>query len=295
MADGHHSGCLFCGKPTKTFKSSGRAMKYCSNTCADRARRARLGMVPKRFRSEQTCRNCGVTYMPREANRTKFCSRECAFEHKRSKKVRASRIYCRECRVCGRVFTARRVNTKDCSDECAGDAARIASVKRYQASPYVSQCRICGTAFVGDGSHKRTCSDDCHDLAKARAAERAREASHEAKHRRRAKIKGSMIGPVGRITVFKRDNWCCQACGCNTPRHLMGTTHDDAPELDHITPLAVGGAHTLNNVQTLCRLCNLLKGAMTYPEFTRWLGATANEIATGGIKSSPFACFPPRV
>jgi 5-methylcytosine-specific restriction endonuclease McrA len=36
---------------------------------------------------------------------------------------------------------------------------------------------------------------------------------------------------------------------------------DDAPELDHIVPLACGGAHTYQNTQCTCRECNGRKGA----------------------------------
>jgi hypothetical protein len=36
---------------------------------------------------------------------------------------------------------------------------------------------------------------------------------------------------------------------------------DTAPELDHIIPLASGGAHVWDNVQCTCRKCNGEKGA----------------------------------
>ena len=40
-----------------------------------------------------------------------------------------------------------------------------------------------------------------------------------------------------------------------------GTCDPRAPELDHIVPLALGGAHVPENVQDACRACNSAKGA----------------------------------
>jgi endogenous inhibitor of DNA gyrase (YacG/DUF329 family) len=46
-----------------------------------------------------------------------------------------------------------------------------------------------------------------------------------------------------------------------TPKSLRGTFVDNAPELDHIIPLSLGGTHTKSNTQLLCRKCNRIKGA----------------------------------
>lgn len=61
--------------------------------------------------------------------------------------------------------------------------------------------------------------------------------------------------------VFERDKWRCQICGCNTHKELRGTIAPNAPELDHIIPLSLGGPHTVKNAQCLCRECNRKKGA----------------------------------
>ena len=48
----------------------------------------------------------------------------------------------------------------------------------------------------------------------------------------------------------------------------IGPSHDArAPELDHVVPLASGGAHTYANSACACRECNILKGALTVAEF----------------------------
>lgn len=61
--------------------------------------------------------------------------------------------------------------------------------------------------------------------------------------------------------VFDRDGWCCHLCGCKTPKRLRGTYEDNAPELDHLEPLATGGEHSRRNTACSCRKCNNMKGA----------------------------------
>ena len=53
-----------------------------------------------------------------------------------------------------------------------------------------------------------------------------------------------------RLAVYERDGWKC--LHCSTPERLS---------LDHIHPYSLGGADTLENLQTLCRPCNSRKGA----------------------------------
>jgi len=69
---------------------------------------------------------------------------------------------------------------------------------------------------------------------------------------------GELVSPH---EVFKRDKWRCRACGCKTPKELRGTIEPNAPELDHVIPLSLGGPHTRKNLQCLCRSCNSKKSA----------------------------------
>ena len=52
-----------------------------------------------------------------------------------------------------------------------------------------------------------------------------------------------------RWEVWERDNFTCQHCG--TRRHLS---------IDHIIPESKGGTTVLENLQTLCKKCNSIKG-----------------------------------
>lgn len=63
------------------------------------------------------------------------------------------------------------------------------------------------------------------------------------------------------VKILERDGWRCKLCGVRTPHSKRGTYADDAPEIDHIIPIAEGGDHAEYNVQCLCRRCNSEKGA----------------------------------
>jgi 5-methylcytosine-specific restriction endonuclease McrA len=64
------------------------------------------------------------------------------------------------------------------------------------------------------------------------------------RHKRKTPTKGR------RFDVFKRDGYICKIC-----RKPGGEL-----EVDHIVPLAKGGANTMDNLQTVCRPCNRSKG-----------------------------------
>jgi 5-methylcytosine-specific restriction endonuclease McrA len=53
-----------------------------------------------------------------------------------------------------------------------------------------------------------------------------------------------------RLFVWQRDGGACRNCGATTNLHF-----------DHVIPRSWGGASTADNVQLLCRDCNLKKGA----------------------------------
>lgn len=58
------------------------------------------------------------------------------------------------------------------------------------------------------------------------------------------------VSPDSRIFVWQRDGGTCRNCG---------STHD--LHFDHVIPRSWGGASTAENIQLLCRDCNLRKGA----------------------------------
>jgi hypothetical protein len=66
----------------------------------------------------------------------------------------------------------------------------------------------------------------------------------------------SILRPKLRYTVLSRDKFACVTCGRKPSVDPVTILH-----VDHVVPVALGGKTVLNNLQTLCDLCNLGKGA----------------------------------
>ena len=56
-----------------------------------------------------------------------------------------------------------------------------------------------------------------------------------------------------RFSIYDRDGYHCRKCGKSGWSHYL--------EIDHIIPISKGGKSTYDNLQTLCRECNLEKGS----------------------------------
>ncbi|MBK5204349.1 MAG: HNH endonuclease [Polaromonas sp.] len=121
--------------------------------------------------------------------------------------------------------------------------------------PALKLCKCCGMGykpvFTG-GAPSAYCGIKC-----AEVVERASKRIEKAK--RKAVLRGATVECVDPFKVFDRDKWRCRLCGVRTPKGKRGTYADDAPELDHINPLAKGGEHSYINTQCSCRRCNGLK------------------------------------
>lgn len=88
--------------------------------------------------------------------------------------------------------------------------------------------------------------------------EAGRNAWRKANDKRRALKLGAVCEEFTCSEVFERDKYRCQLCGRKT-RPTYNRYHSFYPNLDHIIPLSVGGAHTKQNTQCLCRQCNMDK------------------------------------
>lgn len=250
-------GCVGCGAATKTFVSSGKPAKWCSERCSTNWHKR------QRVWSHQCA--CGATWTSR-AEHSSAC-RRCAARKAglasgarstANAKPRQSPVYLRTCRQCKVQWVGRGAATY-CSDACRASRARErhSGPLRIEALP----CRSCNQAFDvlrgsgARGNHERVCGP-CK-----RKMKRMWRRISGANHRKRARRYGCAYQPVNRLRVFERDQWQCAACHCSTPRRLMGTFDVAAPELDHVVPLSNGGPHSYENCQLLCRACNIKKGA----------------------------------
>jgi 5-methylcytosine-specific restriction endonuclease McrA len=256
---------------------------WCSSACRERHRPRRTRKWPtRRLLSVFTCEGCGKGFHPPNNTAGRFCSRHCAYasfswlmrEKKRNiaahyKKHLRSGYRIVACQNCRKMFKPKNINSTHCSRECELETGRKKEWLKRRGQ--VVSCVACGARFCNLNGYGRynACSELC-------ARERDARQTKKMKSARKARERGakSTIYLVDPLLVLQRDEWKCRACGCDTPPDLRGTNDDNAPEIDHIWPLSKGGSHTYRNLQTLCRLCNLLKADMWQSEFAqRYLGA----------------------
>ena len=151
-------------------------------------------------------------------------------------------------------FTKKLPHERFCSRSCQLKGHnRAVQESRRNSAP--RPCGWCQTVFVPEyGSlSKRYCCAGCREASR-------RKVRSGSSHRRRAAKYGCTYEPISKRRVFERDGWRCYLCGCETPIAQSGTTADNAPELDHVVPLAKGGPHAYANVRCCCRRCNRAKG-----------------------------------
>lgn len=226
--------CKECGKEyIQIYGNKGFCSAYCAGQYNGRKKKNR----------EKTCAYCGRTYK----GEGKYCSKEC----KELQEIKNKTVICKNC---GKKFIGR-PNSEYCSEECHKEAHKN-KWREYAELNFISEkiiCKECGKEFWTKygNKHRVFCSNECLKRNTQRAVKSAR----------RARIKGNGYELFDPREVLRRDKYTCQICGIKTPAKLRGTIDDSAPELDHVIPLALGGRHTRENTQCLCRKCNEMKGA----------------------------------
>lgn len=259
--------CLTCGGEV-----TGRVTKkYCGKQCSRIAERSKRDMAAELARRKETapeweCEHCGSTFRRHrhKKNAARFCSRECGFAAKSNVWVgptvssglsaaamdfdvsfAVTRCVCRQCGV---RFNGENLTDKWCSSECRR-VAYVAANDNVDRS--ARPCAECGVDFCPEYGMKRRrfCSPPC-----------AKRSGNRTKRKKeRARKRGATVETVDPNKVFDRDGWRCQLCGVKTPRKLRGTDKPNAPELDHIVPLAKGGEHSYRNTHCACKACNAAK------------------------------------
>lgn len=240
--------CQECGTPTTR-------PRFCCVPCSWRARDRRKGVRPlEKANAERAasairrgCAVCGVQFRPtrwgnhRNGEQT-CCSRECSAQRKRSQTARH--------------YDYPRANACDQCGRCVSLRAKYCSA----CSPWVqpNRCRDCGVEVSKGAQRCEPCRKKAvaASKAKAKANPAYRVRKRAAKAARRALERAAEADRFDPFEVFERDGWRCHMCGCSTPKRYRGTYRPNAPELDHIVPLAKGGQHTKVNTACSCRACN---------------------------------------
>jgi 5-methylcytosine-specific restriction endonuclease McrA len=200
------------------------ALKYCSNVCKLRTWRSKNPEAYKAQRAKHEVRKVSAYFAG----------------------------YCE----CGAPMGGRRERAKcnACEAKAVAATARAKAEALHRQDAKVIKCEECDCSFCPlyvMGRRSGTCS----------ACSEARARAHKTAARlvRRAKERSAKVESVDPYRVFERDGWLCRLCGASTPRAKRGTYEDDAPELDHVVPIAKGGEHSYANTQCACRRCNGLK------------------------------------
>lgn len=201
-----------------------------------------------------SCDTCGAPFTSQYSCKTaggwtRFCGAAC---YQLSRTIEAGRLprlvvtsHHGHCEGCGHHYRKTIATQRYCSDGCRPSD--------YEWTPAIRECTCCGVMFEAS-KWQRTCSEAC-------AHEVSRRARRTSKAKRRAAKRGAKCERFDPIEVLARDGWRCQLCGVSTPQRLRGSCDPRAPELDHVVPLAAGGAHSRSNTQCACRACNNTKGA----------------------------------
>lgn len=288
--------CEYCGAE---FEPSRKTNRFCSKKCKDLSGCARRGVKcnlnPEPF--HKICKICGKPFDSYRAAAV-TCSPECAeVLHPKTKGIKkiepvgawVNRLHGNEfdfvewkskkrallrCKTCGNVIERAEstIRAKGIECEFCKEQKRLQEARRKMAcffnalaqarTPKI--CAACGGEFFSTYSNQIYCSSRCKHKAQGR----------KGSYRARCRKYGVFYDPsVNRTAVIKRDGGVCQICGkmCDPNDHRWGTLGPDSPTVDHIIPLARGGAHTWNNVQCVCAICNSYKRDLVGEEVGQWV------------------------
>lgn len=212
------------------------------------------------------CLGCNKLFIPKKKDRTKYCSRECAYRNITSWSKFHTKLR-KEIDALKRINKAKDVRLL--SFFVLKEMASLLRISRAKHKKYYEslksgskahkQCPFCNKRFVYfvvKGCPPKYCND-CKSIVYKKNKETSRRIC---KAKRRARIKCLPFESIDPLKVFERDKWICHICKKKTDKNLRGTFDDKAPELDHIVTLAEGGSHIHSNVACSCRKCNQTKG-----------------------------------
>lgn len=201
--------------------------------------------------SVRGCLACLTPISTPDARR--YCSTECRKAARRAESAAIRAEVTKICPACSARFSpAKSMRQLYCSPRCSKAATRDAASRVCSGEGCDRPVRARGLCAMhwrrqarADGRESPPAWDD-----------RRRAASQK----RRAQKRGTQVEDVLPTEIFDRDGWCCGICA--EPVSPESAWPDPlSPSLDHILPLALGGAHVRANVQLAHLACNVRKGA----------------------------------
>jgi hypothetical protein len=245
--------CVECGSSFVTEKrSGGKTAVVCSMQCKVIRRRRIISQATQVC----VCMACGKQFAKRSRQKdsNRFCSRHCAGTAK--KEMRETEHHKRIFAIADGFLHVMlkwvRIEHKRIAEEQKRIAAEESRGQRIRRA--IASCKKCGKDFERvegrRGAVKRDCRE-CTMLAK-------KQLNKAHKLLRKARLRGSDAVKVNPDDIFKRDKWRCQLCGRKVTKKVS-PNDDRYPNLDHVIPACDLGPHRPDNLQCLCRACNLAK------------------------------------
>jgi len=238
--------CEYCNKP---YIADRRTQRFCSETCSNKWHNQ--NRPNKKYLKSYICKYCGEPFIPKAADRTTFCSRDCAFKYKAEQKakrlkereIQKEKEHKRICVVCGKPFTSK-TNQKYCSKKCLKEKERIRARQQAKEKYQIKEpliCKECGKPFIPEYPSKRRnfCSDDCAKKYKARLhaiyrkSNKGRIRKFKERHKRRANINKVKYENINPLEVYESHNWICGICGKKINPKLK-CPHPMSASIDHM-------------------------------------------------------------
>ncbi len=199
----------------------------------------------------RSCERCGTTYLVRSDHASKFCGVACAVRARFARYENTAVVLYRRPPMWMHRYKSKELTIMRTIIWVSGS------------------CQICGTNFVSSNTTNRTCSSECaksfrYEYKKKkqnmdRKTLDGRRKRRISKDRRRARQHNAYVGDVVRSQIYERDGDRCWICEEQTDPNVV-VPHPNAPTIDHIIALAVGGTHEPKNCATACFRCNAIKG-----------------------------------
>lgn len=197
------------------------------------------------------CRSCGE---PIPGRRRAVCSEGCRLFWHRTPVVLGKQLVTIVCSVCAKPYETAggKRSTAYCSKRC-GDVARL----RRTWMPEIRACEVCAVEFAAHNRLQMYCSRKCRYRSTAAVTAGRRK---DQIRRIRKRTGCGDVAYIDTTEVARIHRWVCGICASPIDQQLR-YPDPGSLSLDHVLPLALGGAHALGNVQPAHLMCNIRKGA----------------------------------
>lgn len=203
------------------------------------------------------CPQCGDSFKPVNSTHT-YCTKNCKKNsHRQRQKLGLTTppitgSFNKDCPTCLTPFTAKYLYQIYCKRSCklvathARSRGQTTMEYRFTPSPiYVKTCDGCQQLYTARVEHQKFCSQFCK-----------KQFNDSIVRQRRQKLNETARGFKAKL--FFRDEGLCGIC--KHPVDISLKYPDQMSlSIDHIIPLAKGGAHAMYNLQIAHWICNIQK------------------------------------